>query len=89
MLFRNGCRKGNSEAIISGRKKLSTLFYTRHHPRYQRIMALIEYVESLMPEDVRKNVHSSYTMNRTGNVGHKEEMPAWRSIRMRRDGSNK
>lgn len=33
-------------------------------------MALNEYVESLMPEDVRKNVHSSYTMNRTGNVGH-------------------
>lgn len=33
-------------------------------------MALNEYVESLMPEDVRKIVHSSYTMNRTGNVGH-------------------
>jgi hypothetical protein len=33
-------------------------------------MALNEYVESLMPEDVRTNVHSSYTMNRTGNVGY-------------------
>ena len=87
MLFRNGCRKDNSEAIITGRKKLSILFYTRHHSRYQIIMALNEYVESLMPEDVRKIVHSSNTMNRTGNVGHYQGGDA--CLEVNKDGSNK
>lgn len=70
MLFRTGCRKGNPDAIIAGRNKLSLLLYARHHPRYQRILAVNRYIESMMPEEVMQILQSSFTLSRIGNVGH-------------------
>ena len=70
MLFRVDCRNGNSDAIISGREKLSFLFYTRNHTRYQRIMAINQLIESKMPQKVKEIVFSSMTLSRVGNIGH-------------------
>ena len=69
MLFRTGCRKGNSDAIISGLDKLSLLFYGRQYPRYQRIITMNKYINVMMPEELR-NVVNSFTLSRTGNTGH-------------------
>ena len=70
MLFRVGCRYGNSDAIISGRDRLSLLFYARNHTRYQCIMAINQLLESKMPQKVKDIVHSSMTLSRIGNTGH-------------------
>ena len=70
MLFRVGCRYGNADAIISGRDKLSLLFYARNHTRYQRIMAINQLIEFKMPQKVKDIVFSSMTLSRIGNTGH-------------------
>lgn len=54
MLFRTGCRRGNVNAIIAGRNKMSLLFFARNHPRYQRIIALNNYIEAMMPRNLKK-----------------------------------
>ena len=58
MLFRIGCRKSDTTAIIAGREKLSALFYARNHPKYQRIMAINRYIESMMPVELKQCVYT-------------------------------
>ena len=70
MLFRVGCRRGNSNAIVAGRDKLSLLFYARKHPRYQRIMAVNKLIELKMPAELNHIVYSFMTLSRIGNTGH-------------------
>jgi hypothetical protein len=70
MVFRVGCRRANPSYIIAGREKMSLLFYCRNHPRYQRIVAINSYIEAMMPEDLKDLIMRSFTLSRTGNVGH-------------------
>ena len=70
MLYRVGCRRENSEAIISGRDKLSLLIYGRNHTCYRRIMAVNQLIETKMPSEVKNLVYSSLTLSRVGNKDH-------------------
>ena len=50
MFLRNDVRNGNSEGILTGIHKFSTLFYVRRHPQYQRIIAVNKYILGMMPD---------------------------------------
>jgi hypothetical protein len=70
MLFRTGMRRGDYKAIISGRETLSLLFFGRNHPKYQIIMTINRFIETMMPDNITEIVKSSLTLSRTGNMGH-------------------
>ncbi len=70
MLYRKGVQNCNSDAAESGKAKLAKLFYTRNHPKYQRILAVDKLWNAMMPVDMKVVMEESYSVSRTGRKGH-------------------
>ena len=69
MLFPRGIRTNNYE-YISGKNRLSALFFARNHPNYHHLISFEQRIDQQMPTEILILKSNALVMSRTGRVGH-------------------
>eukprot|EP00111_Clytia_hemisphaerica_P014328 TCONS_00042193-protein len=68
MFYRVSVRRNYCEGVLFAMEKLSTLFFVRNHPIYQKIVHYNRLVMAQMPFEVKEVLKPAFCTSTTGNV---------------------